>query len=321
MYDLPEVGIDELDVLADWLELCALGDPSRTFSKTWVADVARDAGLLGNGPEGGFPGDDAYQEPYDLSEEDSVASFTDELWRNLAARSAVVGQSSYCYDLTGDMFSLRSAAWQNVPIHTLMLLCDVGRRYSLQWDSDETGELFEVAVAAAAGRLFGGHSVRFGWKIEPGWPTPIEDRVRLLSEELGLQTEDLTAKLDPNDKDRGLDVAARLSFGDNDPGSITFLIQCATGKYWRDKRGEPSITAWSDLLQWNSTLVRAIAVPWRLEEPYDYLRTFRDFGGAIVLDRLRLLAAGAEHLVAAGRRRQILRWCESGLSEIPTLST
>ena len=320
MYDLPRLGIDQLSVFADWLELCALGNPSRTFSKAWAADVARDAGLLGTGTQGKLAGDDPYQAPHDLSEEDSLASFADELWRVLTARADSIGSLRYCYELTGDTLQLRAATWQDVPIHTLMLLCDVGRRYSLQWNSDETGQLFEVSVAAAATRLFGGPSVRFGWEIEPGWPKPIEERVRRLAEELGLRTEDLTGKVEAKDKDKGLDVAARLSFGDDCPGTLSCLIQCATGKNWREKLGEPSITTWSSLLQWNSNLVRAIAVPWRLEKPYDYLRTFRDFDGAIVLDRPRLLAAGADDLLPADRRCQILEWCESNLSEIPTLT-
>lgn len=319
MYELPELHVGEISVFADWVELCALSVPSGSVSKAWVADVVRDAGLLGNAEEGGFVGDDLYESSVDFSGQDALSTFTDELWRVLTARALAIGPG-YHYRLSGETFRLRVSAWQEVPIHTLLLLCDVGRRYSPELRADGAEQLFEVAVAVAARRLFGGRAVRFGWPRTPSWPTGIQERVERLAEDLGLHTEDLSERLDPKSKDIGLDVAARLSFGDDEPGTATFLIQCATGKNWKAKTGEPSITEWRDLLRWNSLLIRAVAVPWRLEPPDDYLRTFRRFDSAIVLDRLRLLAANAEDLLPQQATSEILRWCGDRLSRIPKLA-
>ena len=238
----------------------------------------------------------------------------------MASRSAVIGQG-YCYHLTGATVARRVSGWQELPIHTLLLLCDIGRRYTGEVSVAGAGRLFELIVAAAARKLFRGPAARFGWPIEPGWPTAVEARVERLAEELGLETEALDGKLQPTSKDEGLDVAARLSLRDNEAGTLTFLIQCATGKNWKSKTGEPSIAVWAELLRWNSLLVRGLAVPWRLEPPDDYLRTFKRFDGAIVLDRPRLLAADAEELLPVPVRGEILEWCEDRLSRIPILDS
>lgn len=317
MYDLPRLHIGALPVFADWVELCALTDPGGYISRAWVADVVRDAGLLGNVEEGGFAEDDLYGGSEDFSEQDALSTFTDELWRALERRARTVGPS-YRYRVTSEKVERTVASWEAAPTHTLLLAYDIGRRYGLE-AADGVQRLFEVAVATAAKRLFGGSSVRFGWPREPDWPESVYDRVMRLADELGLEAEDLTGKLESKRKDIGLDVAVRHSFGDDGPGTILYLIQCATGKHWKGKTGEPSVTEWSDLLRWNSLLVRAVAVPWRLEPPDDYFRTFRRFDSAIVLDRLRLLSVDADDLLPAPIKEEILAWCAGRLSSIPTL--
>ena len=317
MYELPEIDIGDIDSFADWLELCALASPERCVSTTWASEVVRTSGLLGNIEEGGFSGDDLYSGPEDFSAQDAAASFAEVIWQVLQYRSRILGEG-YPYRVDGKTLERKVSDWGEALNYLLLLLCDIGRRYQL--DTDETvGLLFEKVVAASAKKIFRGTAVRFGWPKEPGWPSPIEDRVIRLGEELNLPVEDLEGKLTPYDKDIGLDVVARHSFGDDGPAAVTYLIQCGTGENWRNKTGEPAIEAWRPLLQWNSVLVRAIAVPWRLEKPYDYRRIFRSFGGAIALDRPRLMSVSTDELVDSGVRSKIRDWCESRLESLPTL--
>jgi hypothetical protein len=317
MYDLPGIQVGAIGAFADWTELCALTEPAGHVSRDWVGDVVRDAGLLGNIEEAGFPDEDLYGTSDDLTEQDALATFTNDVWREIEVRAHTVG-SAYPYRVDGTTVQRRVASWHDIPSHSMFLLCDIGRRYGLDTD-DELQHLFERVVAACAARLVRGSTVRFGWPRDPDWPTSIEDRITRLGEELGLEVESLPGKLDPKDKDVGLDVVARHSFGDNGPGTVTYLVQCATGRNWREKNGEPSLEAWQDLLRWNSRLIRAIAVPWRLEPPYDYVRTFRRFNGAVVLDRLRLLSADVDQTLPADLRDLVLAWCTERLGALPTL--
>src|SRR5262249_38567337 len=127
-----------------------------------------------------------------------------------------------------------------------------------------SGRLFEKVVEASSRGLLRGAVMRFGWPIEPGWPLAINDRIQLLGSGLGLELETLRGKTKKTDKDRGLDVAGRISFGDEGAGTIVLLTQCAAGKHWRKKTGQPALQRWQHLIQWNAHLLRAVAIPWRL---------------------------------------------------------
>lgn len=207
-----------------------------------------------------------------------------------------------------------------------MLIADLSRSYVKTGVKIETNstfsQLFEKVVEAASQGLLQGRGARFGWPKETGWPTKINDRIRVLGDKIGVAVEELGGKTRPNDSDRGLDVVTQLSFGDKGPGTLFLLTQCATGKHWKKKRGEPSLADWGDIFRWDAHLLRAIAIPWRLDKStdggFDRIRTFRYFD-ALVLDRPRLVAGWPDQHLEIKVVTSTRKWCKEQLPKFPKL--
>lgn len=318
MFRPPSSDFADLEVFADWVEACALYSEEELIAKAEAADVLRDEGLLGTSSGDLFQQDLTYNDELSFSDEDSTGIFLDEVWQVLNARALLL---SDLYPFSADAHQLRkrSGPWRNSLSYSVLLLADLWREYNL----DETlaeehfPRLFEKLVEASEKGLLRGSAVRFGVPRERGWPTPINDRIRYLGELMSLEVEALDGKTSPSDGDRGLDVAGRLSFGDDGPGTIILLTQCATGKHWTTKTGEPSYQNWGNILRWNALLLRAVAVPWRLSES-ERLREFRRFD-AVIMDRFRLLSGNPDKHLEPGIKRQLFKWCEDRLSEIPSV--
>ena len=301
MIELPRKNFDEIPVLADWVELCVIQESS--VSKSHVQDFIQDVGI--------FVAEDAgdFVEESELSENDYLSSIVDNIWLELMRRKTTIG-NGYPFRISrNNPIETKENSGSNLS-YSFLLLCDLGRRYNLeaiQWDPDSGSSnqrLFEHVVAASLRASLRGTTVRFGWPREPDWPVSPSDRVKHLGALLQLDVEDLGGKVEPTHKDKGLDVVARLSFGDDGEGSIVLLAQCATGKNWKTKKGEPSLTDWQDLLKWKARLERAIVMPWRLERPDTYDRIARKFE-AIVIDRPRLAAGGIDQFLGDGTAVEI----------------
>jgi hypothetical protein len=322
MFELPELTLDQIARVADWVELCALYEPGGV-SQAAVADVFHDSGMLGTEPSDFFLGDLTYIDQDTFSSDDATEWFAELVWQELANRQRTLN-SGYPFATENSVATLSVPSWQDVPAFAMLLIADLSRSYGnvdirIEPESGDA-RLFEKIVEAATRGLLRGTSVRFGWPIEPGWEKPIDNRIRQLGDALNLRVENLEGKTRPKDKDRGLDVVARLSFGDDGPGTILVLTQCATGQNWRQKHGEPAIADWRDILRWDGLLVRAVAVPWRLDESFNYVRTHRHFDAAIVLDRPRLLAGCPDRYLAETTQQKIRQWCKTQFAKIPTLS-
>ena len=295
MLDLPSSALDQVQVLADWVET------HLPHSIAWRAVAVRFGRCV---DRRGLKGGSAWSCLYRPEEE---------AWPRRASRHATPpygshrrsGESFICVSsrsaedipsasmarcsverqLTGSRCRrIRCSSWQMLVGDTVVAADDV----QLKADS-KTGRLFEKIVEASLQGLINGKVVRFGWPRDAGWPTSIDDRIKHLAERLELETENLVGKTHPNEKDRGLDVVAQLRFGDGGAGSVILLTQCAVGNAWKGKIGEPSLNHWRDIYKWNGQLLRTIAVPWRLSAEFDVTRTHRLFD-AIVLDRPRLSA-------------------------------
>jgi hypothetical protein len=324
MLDLPSSALDQVQVLADWVELTCLTASPGVLSQSDLADVLIDAGLKGDPPGPSFIDVEAEawaEESFETR--DTAVRFVQEVWRELHLREQSI-RRGYPFRVDGDLFRRTAADWKQVPAYSMLLLADVGRRYSAAADDvqlkadSKTGRLFEKIVEASLQGLIKGKVVRFGWPRDAGWPTNINDRIKHLAERLELETENLAGKTHPNEKDRGLDVVAQLRFGDGGAGSVILLTQCAVGNAWRGKIGEPSLNHWRDIYKWNAQLLRTIAVPWRLSAEFDVTRTHRLFD-AIVLDRPRLSAGKPDRFLDSSARKDIVKWCEARFGQIPEL--
>lgn len=321
MLDLPQTSIGDIARLADWVELSVLSAESNTVSQADVCDALRDSGMIGSPSE--YFQEDALAGPSDaLGNDEEIERFTELIWDEIAVRARAVG-SAYPISISKDLLSRLASTWQDSISFVALALADLGRHYpdsSVDIEPDSTfTRLFEKIVEACMRGITGGACARFGWPRDPEWPTSIEDRIVFLGNALSIQPENLAGKVDSKDKDRGLDVVARLRIGSEGPGTLMFLTQCATGKNWKSKRGEPSLAQWRDIYQWKSVLVRAVAIPWRLESNEEISRTHRHFDDAVVLDRIRLLSGNPDSFLDPRTRESILDWCKVQLTRLPPL--
>lgn len=299
---------DDLGRLADWAELVAIFGEGEVTT-TDIADVLHNSELL----ETSW----SHVEGSPQERAEQVAQETVREIRKRARRCAsypirVINNSSIVCD-----------DWDKHLCFTSLLLADIGRDFSALAGSVIPGGafsmLFEKVTRACAQAICGGTSVRFGWPVEASWPKPIADRVARLAERFSVNTGSL-ASLKPHDKDLGLDVVARLGLGDDDHGSLVMLVQCATGKNWTGKKGEPSIDHWKTIVAWQASLVRGIAFPWRWRGSSRELgRKSLEFDGAVILDRLRLFSGGdPEESVDETDTKLLKTWCEGLLASLPT---
>ena len=318
MIDLPQLNVDEIQRAADWVEACVLFSPEGVLSQTDVSDQVLDSGLLGFFAEEVFEEDAADWDEDAFGAKNSADGFAEQVWQVLADRSRTIA-GGFPFKISAALVERESgSSWRDYPAYSLLLISDIGRYYtevSVRATAD-AARLFEKVVEASERGLLRGCSCRFGWPREPGWPKPVDERIGELGRILGLDVENLEGKTTVKDKDRGLDVVGRLSFGDDGEGSLVLLTQCALGKHWRKKRGEPALPEWRDVFKWHAQLVRAVAVPWRLEPPHDYRYTSRRFD-AVVLDRMRLSAGRPDEFIAADVRSQIIEWCEQRVQQFP----
>jgi hypothetical protein len=321
-FDLPGFRVDDFAIIADWVEFCEFFGKRAGTSTDDVADVIVDSGLLGVEPSD-LPADDVdYLDEDTFSSDDAAERFVEDVWGQLQRRSTLLGKS-YPFKVKPGWIERTVDSWRDAPGVAMLLAVDLGLSYAksgVELRAHTKGaRLFEKIVEAAQSNLFGGTTVRFGWPVDGDWPTPINDRVEELADRLNLDLEDLTGKTRPKDKDIGLDVITSIGLVDEPPATLYFLTQCAVGKHWKSKLGEPTLTRWTDVLKWNSHLVRAIAVPWRLRDEFDYARTFRHFGGAIVFDRLRLMKGKPDSQLSDDTKRRIRVWCSRIVGKFPKL--
>ncbi len=321
MFELPRLDVDDFELMADWVELCVICGESETVSRELVEDTFKDAGLfateIGDIPAGDYSLTDAM----DFSSDDELETLSEPIWRILRRRQ---NRRTFPYSIHRHTIRRTIEDWSQAPAFTMLLLADISRQYvsplkevSLTADG-VSGRLFEKIVEASVFKLLPGSCARFGWKPDKDWPRSFDDRLAYLADQLGLKLENLDGKTFPTDKDRGLDVLARLEFGNGQHACPYFFVQCAVGKNWKSKTGEPMPESWQSLMQWCGPFVRIVAIPWRLTSRWDYKRAYSHFGAAI-LDRPRLNHGIPDIRLDESTRVEITKWCKRQLARIPLL--
>src|SRR5258708_28887325 len=254
MISLPDTrfDVDDVERLADWVELSLLSVARDLVSIADIADILHDSLLIE---------DDEAE-----TQQQAAVSRADAVLRSIRRRHASFGDGDgYPFYVEGDAVVKRST-WQDNLCYTTLLVADLGRFYgSVHTDFDPKSpfaRLFEKIVRAALQMVLGGTAVRFGVPREDDWPSGIEDRLERLASEFGLATDLPEEKTEPHDGDIGLDVAVRFRFGEEGVGAGILLTECAAGDNWLGKKGETSLTAWQPIAGWPSGLGTGMAVPW-----------------------------------------------------------
>lgn len=323
----PPSSVDKLEIMADWAELSVLTSDVGQLSRDEFGETLDKAGYLGMQDGGLPPGDEDWEDEDTFTPDDASERFAEELWMELEGRSQRVGEQSaeaFPFELDATYLS-KDGGWQDRPAYTMLLLLDHGRIYSgvdvaISPETAE-GRLFEKIVEASARGLFGGPVARFGWPIEPGWPTHPKERVEYLASLLDLAHEnlDIPGKVDPYDKDKGLDVVSGWPSVDaaTNEGQPWVLVQCACGDNWKGKTGEPAPSEWHDLLAWNGPLMKAVALPWLRPDGWSITRVSRKFHSALVLTRERLLRGCPDAHLDELAADDIREWCSSKIAALP----
>lgn len=297
MIVFPEDDYFSSEVLADWIECNAINDGF--VARGDAVDQCKDSALWKSGEHA--------SDVATTSPADAVA----DAWASLGNRRLEL-KEAWPFDLNTGIISYREN-----PVYAALLCLDLMRNYSgkVQAVEDSVRTLFEHVVTESVATLFGGLACRFGAPFPANWPSTFPKRVTRLAHYFGLESnEKKTAELaSGRQQDDGLDVVGRLKLGDERPGTLYVLVQCATGANWRSKCGEPSIEKWKKYIDWNANTVRAIAIPWVLRSRSELSRASLHFDGAIVLDRWRIVAGKPDKTLAAEHRRALGKWVRARL--------
>jgi hypothetical protein len=227
MISLPDTSfdVDDIERLADWVELSLLAGDRDLLPVTDIADVTHDSLLL--------------DEDEAETQQQAAVDRAEAVIRSIRRRKSALGDGYPCA-VESDAV-LRRSGWRDNLCFTTLLVADLGRFYeAVHTDFDPASpftRLFEKVVRASVQRVFGGTAVRFGVPREDGWPSGIVERLERLASEFGLAADSPEHKTEPHDGDFGLDVAVRLKWGDVGAGSGILLILCHWRKLAWQERG------------------------------------------------------------------------------------
>jgi hypothetical protein len=264
-----------LDAMAEWLEGC-ITFVDEEVTKIDVKDILTEEGIYRN--------------------QDFAQERIDDAWKELAHRQRCLGQVA-TFTLTSNRI-IRSRKWQNSAAYSFCLMLALQVRYRPSFsamfgnDFTEQGVLFERLTAESLSAT--------GWRTHStAWSktasNSIKDKVEALAKHLG--EPELAGAVerwtDAHVKDGGLDVVCDRPFADGWAGRPIYLVQCASGEDWTDKRHTPNISQWTKLVDMATKPSKAISHPFVLLED-DFRRAANYDLLAMILDRHRLCRPGLE---------------------------
>lgn len=251
-----------IELLTDWLELSALLHGVEIYKEN-VADILVEC--------------------YFASSQDNSHSIVAEMWRTLGRRKRNVGDG-YPFELTRDYIL-------GVPdshiIYRFMLILSAPEYlsgYSIP-ASDPIRNTFELVTVEGISKMLP------GWEVKWCGATSAEMRdaggvIAFVAGLLSTQVRDETCF--ETHQDGGLDFIAIWKVADSRAAKPALWGQCATGLNWRDKITQPNFDLWSDAIRLVPDPVRALAVPFALDESTFKLHSVA--GRGWIIDRERLAA-------------------------------
>lgn len=279
MLGLPERGMavsvtshnSVLSVACDWVEASILFDDEE-LSKADVADFLIENQIYRN--------------------QDFAGEFVDNIWTVLRTRIGTL-DGALGLDLTRDRI-VRQRPWQEFPAYAFCLAVSCGSYVYPEWardygyDSDAQGSLFErIACRSLATMLPGWLIRRVGWA--PDNPVRLHSAINeILSSLNEVANAEIDVYVDAHANELGLDLLAVYSFGDVHASSPLLMIQCASGKDWKEKRHTPDLTIWAKIINFNSPPLKGFAIPYSFTDGQDFRKEATRVNG-LFLDRYRLL--------------------------------
>ena len=245
-------------------------------------------------------------------EQDFAAEFVLPNWAALEARLSGLGHHSPIS--VKKRWMVRQLDWTEVPAYSFCLVVSLGPQYD-DWDngfgSDYSvqGELFELVTKAAM-------EVRFtGWKfLHTGWSkgnaSSLRDVVGNLTSHINEPSGYIDEYASCHAHEAGIDLVWHLPFADRRGGAPVYLVQCASGKKWKNKVSEPNIKEWTKIINFAGIPSKAFSLPYSLSKRD--LRMQSNRAGGLILDRYRLLAHSISEKtwVPAALRHDLTNWLE-----------
>ncbi|MGH6826654.1 hypothetical protein [Methyloceanibacter sp.] len=282
--------------LVDWLEVSLLAQNTSRISDTAIIDVFSEADL----------------------DEDPDALLAS-MHQTVRMRENIVG-ATYPVERQGLGYS-RRGDWKDYLPYSFMLFTSLNQSYTeLNYGggtANKPAELFEVLASKAVERYLQCSVIRIGAPrrkpVPPSFPEALTYTVEELGEIVGQR--DLERH---NSGDDGVDLIGWRPFGDARASQAIILAQCAIGTDWRDKRDDISLRMWQRHIDWHSTPLKGIAVPFHHQEGNSWRETATRAG--IIFDRLRIAKLVDTAALPAPTKKEMMHWCEKRLKKVAKLA-
>lgn len=307
MLALPEVHLrrsieahnSTLSVFCDWLEACTLFD-QKEVSSTEIVDMLIEEQIY---------------DSQDFAREFVTLGFA-EIARRLSLYS-----SPTALRVEGEML-ICDSDWTADAAHSFCLILSLAEAYP-HWaggfgsDYTEQGELFEnLAVEALQALLPTWTIVKTGWSKSQAvrLEAVIDDLVERLHEVRGAE---VARWVRTHAHESGVDVVAYRDFADKVAGFPVMLFQCASGKNWPEKIGQPNLNVWKSAVSFAALPLKAFAMPYAMDA--DNLRSEATKVGGPFFERCRLLGArqGAGNFPSSDLEDSLLGWMWPRVASLP----
>lgn len=289
----------DLEIFADWLEASALFSDA-DVSAGDIVDFLLDEALY--------------------TSQDFAWEFMDNVFSTITVRSILMGDNYPFYVRHGSRL-VRKDDWRAFAPYSFCLALSLSQTYPT-WASSfgknytRQGELFEALTAESMTAHY------IGWTVKnTGWtrttPKKINQIVAEVSDWLGEATGEITTWTRAQANEAGLDLLCFRPYSDFRGGFPSFLVQCASGKDWKDKLKTPDLRIWTKIVTFSNDPKKAFSMPFALSQK-DFI-----FHGNLVdgllLDRCRLLAPApnAAQWASATISNDLVDWLETRIPSLP----
>jgi len=219
----------------------------------------------------------------------------------------------------------RTKVWDHNLVYAFQLLLACLSQYrSTQVASRDwlaTGKLFERVSTLALEHYLGGKAINIGSPRDGQVPARFGDCLDYLCKNLQ-EMRGARRLYTSTTKDDGVDVVAWRAFGDQRPGQVIILAQCAAGASRRGKTIDIKLDLWEEHIDWLTKPLKAFAFPYVCLNDMQWRRLSRQIGG-LVFDRLRITSmfviADKSSTTAQTIQMELSNWCHKHLSRLPWL--
>jgi hypothetical protein len=290
-----------IETACDWIEASALFSGERATQSN-IKDILDEEEIL--------PGSDAAE------------VFVSDVWRQLRSRARICGDGTP-FEFGYQEIHCKEKYWRRWPAYSFCLYlsyCHRSAKPPREKSYPEQGSLFESLVESSLQRLLPTWiTFQTGWTTTK--PAHLPEVVNKVAKRLGGNLGNIPRWNTKGSKERGLDLVCYREFPDMRGGFPAFFVQCASGKEFEQKLGDPNLSVWNDLVKVvpQSLPRKAFATP--LSFSRTEFERHSITGEALMLDRMRLFSIGREEKEwfpsTLGRKCQ--KWLTPRIKTLPWL--